>query len=166
MLLTHIEIDKILRMLEETPQYIQTLINDSSAEAVYFKADEHSWSLNENLAHLRACSDIGGKDIRRMLSEHNPTIRYVSPRTHMKKTGYEKLLFVDSFESYQEQRRQLLEILRDLSLEAWKKQATFTGTTRGKYQTVFSYAKRIAEHEHHHFPQIAQVLEMFRNKHV
>jgi hypothetical protein len=157
--LTKLDIDELLGMLEATPDFIQSLVKGVSVKALSIKPDEATWSINEILAHLRACSDVWGKDIQRMLNENHPTMRYISPRTYMKKTGYEKLPFETSFEAYCLQRERLLQTLRKLSIASWGKQGTFTGTTRGKHQTVFSYAKRIADHEHHHFVQFNRVLQ-------
>jgi hypothetical protein len=157
--MTTVDIVKTLGMLEETPRHIQSIVSNVVITMLSIKPDGDTWSINEILAHLRACSDVWGKDTQRMLNENNPTIRYISPRTYMKKTGYEKLPFETSFEAYCLQREQLLYTLGSLSLEAWGKQGTFMGTTRGKHQTVFSYAKRIADHEHHHFAQLKRVLQ-------
>jgi hypothetical protein len=84
---------------------------------------------NEILAHLRACSDVWGKSITRMLNEDNPTMRYVSPRTHMKKTNYAQQAFHDLLELFTHQRNALLEVLKALPTDDWLRQGTFTGTT-------------------------------------
>ena len=159
MSLSQTEIQQTLAMLEETPKHIQVLISTASAKTLTVKPNEDTWSVNEILAHLRACADVWGKGIQRMLNEDNPTIRYVSPRTHMKKTRYEMLAFEDSFRTFREQRKMLFDLLEALSLEGWLKQGIFTGTTRGKHQTVYSYVRRIADHEHHHFTQIKRVIQ-------
>ena len=88
MLLSQDEIQETLAMLGEAPRYIETLAKTVTANALGMKPDRDSWSLREILAHLRTCADIWGKDIRQMLNEDKPTIRYVSPRSFMKKTKY------------------------------------------------------------------------------
>ena len=165
MSLSQTEIQQTLAMLEETPKHIQTLIGTASANILTAKTNEDTWSVNEILAHLRACADVWGQGIQRMLNEDNPTIRYVSPRTYVKKTRYEALAFEGSFRAFREQRIMLLGLLKALPPESWLKQGIFTGTTRGKHQTVYSYARRIADHEHHHFTQIKRVIqEVTRNQ--
>ena len=145
-------------MLSETLEYIEALVSGIDPSVLHIKPEEDSWSMNEILAHLRACADVWGKSITRMLNEDNPTMRYVSPRTHMKKTDYAEQAFHDSFKIFQDQRNTLLEVLKALPIDEWLRRGTFTGTTRGKNQTVYSYARRIAEHEHHHFSQMSHVL--------
>lgn len=149
-----------LAMLAETLDYIETLVSGIDPSALYTKPSVDAWSMNEILAHLRACSDVWEKSITRMLNEDNPTMRYVSPRTHMKKTNYAQQAFHDSLEIFQGQRNMLLAVLKVLSIDEWLRRGTFTGTTRGKHQTVYSYARRIAEHEHHHFSQMSRVLQV------
>ena len=156
----HIQDKEMLAMLAETLDYIQALVSGIDPETLSTKPDADTWSLSEILAHLRACSDVWGKSMMRMLNEDNPTIRYVSPRIYMKKTNYTEQTFHDSFKIFNDQRSTLLVKLRALPTDAWLRQGTFTGTTGGKHQTVYSYARRMAEHEHHHFSQMRRVLQV------
>ena len=151
-------IQETLAMLGEAPRYIAALAKTVTANALTLKPDKDSWSCSEILIHLRACADVWGKDIRRMLKEDRPTIRYVSPRSFMKKTKYAAPSFAESFQEFKAARVSLIELLNSLSQDAWQRQGVFTGTTRGKHQTVFSYARRIADHEQHHFSQFERVL--------
>ena len=41
-----------------------------------------------------------------------------------------------------------------IGLADWSRGATFSGTTRGREQTILSYARRIVEHEREHREQI------------
>jgi hypothetical protein len=76
------------------------------------------------VAHLRACADVWGGSIDRMVAEEHPTIRYVSPRSWIRKTD-----------------------LSRLDTPGWSRRTTFTGITLGREATVLSYATRIADHE-------------------
>jgi len=93
-----------------------------------------------------------------MLSQDHPTLRYVSPRTWLRKTDYPAQEFHISLQAFTRQRDELLKLLTPLTLEDWSHGATFTGTTRGREQTVFSYARRIVDHETQHLDQIEEVL--------
>jgi uncharacterized damage-inducible protein DinB len=79
------ETKETLAMLSETLEYMKALVSGIDPSALHTKPDADTWSMNDILAHLRACSDVWGKSIARMLNEDNPTTRYVSPRTYMKK---------------------------------------------------------------------------------
>jgi hypothetical protein len=57
-------------------------------------------------------------------------------------------------QTFTRQRNDLLKSLKALSLTGWSRGATFTATTKGREQTVFSYAQRIAQHETEHLGQL------------
>jgi hypothetical protein len=61
-------------------------------------------------------------------------------------------------QAFANQRNDLLRSLKPLAIEGWSRGATFTGTVKGHEQTIFSYARRIAEHEAQHLEQIESIL--------
>jgi len=152
------EIDKILTLLEETPRRLTSLTDGLESSQLQIKLDEEAWSANDILAHLRACADIWGKSIIMMLSQDHPTLRYVSPRTWIRKTDYPAQEFHISLQAFTKQRNDLVQSLKTLASEDWSRGATFTGTVRGRDQTVFSCAQRIADHETQHLDQIESIL--------
>jgi hypothetical protein len=152
------EIEHILTMLAEAPRRLVSLTNGLETGRLQTKADAESWSANDILAHLRSCADVWGKSILAMLAQDNPTLRYVSPRTWSKKTNYLEQEFNTSLQAFINQRNDLLAALKPLAIEGWSRAATFTGTTRGRNQTVFTYAQRIADHEMQHLDQLAGIV--------
>jgi hypothetical protein len=127
---------------------------------LHFRPRPDSWSANDILAHLRACADVRGKSVVEMISQDRPRLRYVLPRSWIRKTDYLALEFRESLKAFTDQRRELLRALKGLAIKDWSRSATFTGTTRGREQTVFSYACRIAEHEDKHCGQVEAVLKL------
>jgi hypothetical protein len=123
-----------------------------------FVPSAEDWSANEILAHLRACANVWGKSISLMLVQDHPTLRHISPRGYIKKTNYLSLEFQPSLEVFKAQRQELLQALNGLDAAQWRRGATFTGTTLGREQTIFSQAQRIASHELVHCAQIEQLL--------
>ena len=89
-----------------------------------------------------------------MIQQDQPVLRYVSPRTWIRKTDYLQAEFQQSLKIFTEERAELLALLQSLKAEEWSRGATFTGTTRGREQTVWSYAQRLAQHEDEHCQQI------------
>jgi hypothetical protein len=152
------EINEILSLLAEMPRRLVSMTQGLENARLYSKAEEESWSVNDILAHLRACADVWGKSILAMISQDHPTIRYVSPRTWLRKTDYPAQEFYGSLHAFTEQRNDLLKSLTSLANEDWVREATFTGTTRGREQTIFSYARRIVDHEAQHLDQIERIL--------
>ena len=162
MQLSSAEIDEILTLLGETPRRLTLMTRDLENAQLQGKPNKDAWSVNDILAHLRASADVWGKSIVAMISQDHPTMRYVSPRTWLRKRDYPTQEFHISFQAFARQRDDLLKLLTPLTLEDWSRGATFTGTTRGREQTVFSYARRIIDHETQHLDQIEEVLNVIQ----
>jgi hypothetical protein len=154
------EIESVLKLLAATPRRIASLSRDVEISKLYFRAHPDSWSAHDILAHLRACADVWGKSIVEMITRDHPKLRYISPRSWIRKTDYLELEFRGSLKAFTDQRRELLRALQGLAIKDWSRSATFTATTKGREQTVFSYACRIAEHENKHCDQIEAVLKL------
>ena len=154
------ETESVLRLLADTPRRISSLSRDVEISKLHFRPNPDSWSANDILAHLRACADVWGKSIVEMITRDHPKLRYISPRGWIRKTDYLELEFRGSLKAFTDQRRELLKTLKGLAIKDWSRSATFTATTRGREQTVFNYACRIAEHESKHCDQIEAVLKI------
>jgi DinB superfamily len=90
-----------------------------------------------------------------MLTQDSPTLRYISPRSHIKKTPYLELAFPESFQAYKKQRNELLNTLKELSLEDWSRSAII----RDRPETVFRYTLYLTQHERAHCEQIEELLK-------
>jgi hypothetical protein len=144
----------LLVALMIAPKRFMLLERRLSVVQLNHRASEDDWSVNDVLAHVRACADTWGKSIAAMLERDHPTLRYVSPRSWMKKSGYRELAYRESLRAYIEQRTALVKRLKQLRPEDWQRHALFTGTTRGHDQTVTSYVERITAHELEHCKQL------------
>jgi hypothetical protein len=153
------EIRTVLTLLSETPQRIAEIAHGLSEERLHRRPDVDAWSAQEIVAHLRACADVWGRSIERMLAEDHPTIRYVSPRGWLKKTGFLQQTFHETLQGFSEQRAVLVARLTRSSSNSWTRSATFTGTTLGRTGTVLTYATRIAEHEVRHLDQLRRTVQ-------
>jgi hypothetical protein len=156
--MTSAEIEQVLDSLAATPQRL-ALVSQKLPEAhLSTTGDPKNWSAGDILAHLRACADVWGKSILAMIAQDQPTLRYLSPRTWLKKTDYLGQDFHRSLQAFTEQRTTLLQTLRTLDRADWSRGATFTATVKGREQTILSYAQRIAAHEHEHCEQLYVLL--------
>lgn len=152
------EIAEALAALTATPKAIARLARGRPDALLHRPPGPDAWSARDVVAHLRACADVWGRCIHRMLAETHPTIRYVSPRGWIRKTDFLEQTFHDSLRTFTSDRAALLEALRALGTPDWSRGATFTGTTAGREATVYSYARRIADHELGHVDQIRRAL--------
>ncbi len=148
-------IQDILNILAETPERFAAASQGLTLEQLHHQPDSKSWSMNDILAHLRACADVWGLDIQRMLVDETPTLPAVHPRTRLQETDYPTLNFQVSLNAFTEQRKSLLNTLKGLNSGNWSRSALIGGRT----QTVFSQARRIALHEQGHWEQIQETAQ-------
>lgn len=159
--MTQVDPTSVVALLELTPRRIDSVTLGLSNKDLTWKPSPDSWSVNEVIAHLRACADVWGDSILKILKEDNPTFRYVSPRTWIRKTNYPNSDFQASFLAFRSQREHLLKILQPLDREGWLRRATVKAT-KLREETVLSYALRLAGHEAGHCEQIDRIVEARR----
>ena len=153
------DIDITRKQLAATPRRIAKMSRSVENARLYTVTEEEDWSARDILAHLRACADVWGRSMVIMIQQDHPTLRYVSPRTWIRKTDYLEQEFQQALRAFSKQRAELLSVLTPLDAAGWARPATFTGTTRGRAQTVMSYARRLADHEREHLEQLAVLLK-------
>lgn len=147
-------VDRILALLSEAPQRIEQAAAGLSAGELVKSPGEGEWSARDVLAHLRACADVWGGHIHRILAEDQPAIRGINPRIYIKKTDYAGQDFMKLFRDYERQRAELLAILNDLPPESWLRVARVTAYGQTFEKSVYFYADKMARHERGHVNQI------------
>src|SRR5260370_23854859 len=85
---TLLTIEQVLPLLRDAPTRIAALTADLSPEALQMRSTPEEWSASVVLAHLRACADVWGNCIMRIIAEDRPTWRAGSPRTRINQTEY------------------------------------------------------------------------------
>jgi hypothetical protein len=149
------EIERYLSLLSDTTRRLMKATQGFDDVRLQYKIDKKAWSVNDILAHLRSCADVWGGSIEAMLAEDTPTLPYCHPRQWIKKTNYPDLLFHESFQAFRIQRKNLLNVLNNLSFEDWSRAAII----KHREHTVFSQTRRMALHEDVHCQQIEELLE-------
>jgi len=156
---TSLTIERVLTLLRDVPTRIAVLTTDLSPEALQMRPTPDEWSANEVLAHLRACADVWGNYIMRIIEEDRPTWRAVSPRTWIKQTDYPELAFRPSLRAFTTQRADLLAVLSSLPIDAWERSARVSTVGRVLEPAVLSYAERLVIHEQPHVKQIERLVK-------
>lgn len=146
-------------MLAEAPPRIAARTAGLTREQLHAAPAPGEWSVNDILAHLRACADVWGRTIATMLAQNTPTIRTISPRTWIKKTDYPEQEFHPALHAFTTQRGALLADLEALAPGDWSRAATMTGAGKPFTLTVHSYAQALAEHERPHIKQIERIAQ-------
>lgn len=151
-----VTVEQALGMLAAAPERIATMTEGLSPARLRTPPAPGEWSPNDVLAHLRACADVWGGCIARILAEEHPTLRAIDPRTWMTRTDYPNLPFAESLQAYTTQRAELVATLEPLTAKQWARVATMTGSGRPIDRTVLSFARRLAIHERSHLKQIGR----------
>lgn len=153
--ITRPEIEKYLVMLAGTPGRIETAVSGVNSAALNRVPAGEEWSVNHILAHLRACVDVWGETIERMLAGNEPVLPYVSPRTWIRRTDYYSLDFGTSFSTFKAEREMLVTKLQSLTFEEWRRGAEI----KERRHTIFSQVRRMALHEQVHCEQIETMVK-------
>jgi hypothetical protein len=153
-----LSVSEILRQLREGPRQIEVLTMNLSSADLRRRPMPGEWSINDNLAHLRASADVWGKYLGRIVAEDNPTFTSINPRAHMRKTDYPDLEFAPSFRAFTEQRNALMGMLDALPERGWTRTAIVRVYGEPFEFTVQYYGDKLARHEAVHLPQIEGVV--------
>lgn len=143
-----------LLVLAETPRIWRDVAKGVTEQAARRRPAPDEWSLVELLAHLRACADVWGGSIARILEERRPKIEGMDPRRWMRATNYPELELRRSLRAYLDQRRRLLVTLDALPQRSWDRVGVVGAWGQVYERTVRNYADRLARHERAHHRQI------------
>lgn len=154
--------EQILTILSGTPVRITELTAGLMPAQLRAAPSRGEWSVNEVLAHLRACADVWGECILIILREDHPTLRAVNPRSWIVNTDYPGREFQPSLDAFAVQREDLMGTLRRIAPEAWTRSATVVGAGKPLEWSVHFYAQRMARHERSHIKQIERITAALR----
>lgn len=159
----YLPIDKILTILKETPPRLARLTDGLAPAQLHTAPSAGEWSVNEVLAHLRACDDVwGGYYMMTILAQDNPAIKARNPRTWIKSTDYLEQEFQSSLHAFTKQRKSLLAVLEPLPPQDWARTNTLIGAGKPLQQTLLSHADGLARHERAHLKQIERALNALK----
>jgi hypothetical protein len=127
-------------------------------------APPDEWSISDVFAHLRACQDVLGGYMLRIIREDRPAWRAMSPRTYMRKTDYPDWEFASALEAFARSRTDLIEVLGPLPHEAWQRTATVKVPPNKIFDySVEYYGDWLAAHERTHLKQIRELAMSHQN---
>lgn len=156
-------IEQNLTMLAAAPSRIAGLIEGLSPPQLVTPPEPGEWSARDVLAHLRACSDMWGRYILKILDEDHPSYKAVNPTTWIRSTNYLELEFRPLQKAFTKQRAELLAVLEPLPPEDWSRMATVTGAGKPRERSVREYARWLANHERSHFRQFERIASTLRS---
>jgi hypothetical protein len=156
-------VDQVLALLAHAPTAIAEATADLEPARLRRSPAKGEWSANEVLGHLRSCADVCGGCIAVILTQSQPKIRAINPRTWIKGTNYLELDFHASLDAYAQQRSELMKVLHALTEDEWSLSITVTGAGKTLERTTFFYAHWLATHERAHVKQIERLADEVRS---
>ena len=82
-----LEIGEILKQLAAAQEQIALFAKSLDPELTTSPPAANAWSVNDVLAHLRACADVWGDSIAAMLTGDQPRIKAINPRSLFDRAG-------------------------------------------------------------------------------
>jgi hypothetical protein len=160
---SYLPIEKILDILKETLPRLAAMTAGLTPDQLHTIPAAGEWSVNEVLAHLRACNEVwGGYYMMTILAQDHPTIKAVNPRTWIKNTDYLEQPFSSSLRAFTRQRKRLLAVLEPLPPRDWSRTNTLVGAGKPLQQTLHSHADGLARHERAHIKQIERIVSALK----
>ena len=147
-----------MEILHTTVSRLEELTRGVAQKRLYAVTD-YGWSVNDQLAHLRACHDVLGGNMLRIIREDHPAWKAVNPRTWQQQTDYFEWRFQPAFDAFRAQRAELLDVLERSPAEIWVRTATVAVPPKQihEYSTRY-YGDWMARHERSHLQHIARIL--------
>lgn len=151
--------EQSLVLLRENAARLVSLTRDRSPRSLTISPQPDEWSPRDVLAHVRACCDVWGGNIERILAEEHATFRGVNPRTWLRRTDYPEWPFEKALRAFSAQRRALLRTLTALAPRDWERTAAVMSYGQMSFErSVRSYASQLARHERTHVRQMERAL--------
>ena len=145
--------------LRENASRLAAIVAGVAHERLHTPPAQDEWSPNDVLAHMRACCDVWGGNIEKILASEHATFAGINPRTWIKKTDYPAWEFEAALRAFQDQRAKLLVTLEGLGPAAWERTATVRAYGQTNERSLISYATQLAMHERTHVRQIEKTVE-------
>jgi hypothetical protein len=152
-----LNVEQAMDILRTTVPKLKALVDGVPNDHLY-GVTEYGWSVNEQLAHLRASHDVLGGNMLRIAREDHPAWKG-APGWRNQAT-YSELPFEENLAAFETQRAELLAVYEPMPLAAFERTATVTAPPNKVYEnSALYYADWMARHERSHLRHIGRVLK-------
>jgi len=148
-------VEAIIAALASVPVEIGRLIDGKSAEDLARPAQDGGWGLVEIMPHLRDWEEIIGERVTAILAEDEPALEGHDDSLWAIEHGYRDQDTLAVFEEYAERRNALVERLRDLAADDWRRVGILP--KRGRV-TLHWLMESVCDHDAKHVVQAREVL--------
>jgi hypothetical protein len=156
---TSLTIDQTMDILRSTVPQLEALTHDV-APGTLTAVTDYGWSVAEQLGHLRACHDVLGGNMLRIVREDHPAWKGMSPRTWLLKTDYLTAPFDRAFAAFRAQRAELLAVLEASGADGWARTASVSVPPGKVYEySTLHYGDWMARHERGHLGHMRRIIK-------
>ena len=150
------EIQPAISLLAKTPQILEALLGDLSAELLQWKPKPDRWSISEVLGHLAALEQVYAERVLRMVAEDSPPIRKYDLDGAKAREDYSRGSAGENLAQFTRTRRSTLTMLTGLPAAAGAR----TGV-HSELGTV-TLAHLLNEWANHDLGHLRQIEELYR----
>jgi hypothetical protein len=143
-----------LELLAATPVRVTAATDGVDPPQLQLRTPAEPWSVNDVIAHLRSAADVRARSIAAMSTGERAKIRYVSPRSELRTSGYTDLPFAENLAAFRAGRTTLIDRQVALGPDGWSRGSLI----RDRPETVATYVGYLIEHEASHLDQIESLI--------
>jgi hypothetical protein len=144
-----------VEVLQATPRKIRSLVQGLSDEQLRYKPDEETFSMKENILHLRDLEVEGyGKRLRLILAENLPTLDDIDGTRLARQRRYQSANAVQALDEFCRAREGNIAYLRNMTAFQWNRKALFNGDEI----TLLQLVEKWTEHDQEHLKEMEGLL--------
>jgi DinB superfamily len=143
-------------LLGKTPQLLETLLGDLSAELLDWKPKPDRWCISEVLAHLAALEQVYVERVRRVMAEDSPRLPKYDLDGAKARQEYSRGSADENLEHFTRTRRASLALLAGLPLSACARTAIHSELG------AITLAHLLNEWANHDLGHLRQIEELYR----
>jgi len=149
------DIDLVLDQLERGPRLVLSVICEVPDHLLKRRPSAGVWSAHEHAVHVPAVHPVMMRRLVQILTEPNPVITPYEPSRDEPNDALLKIDLDEAMERLARERGQIIERLKQLTLDEWSKTAE-----HGEYShySVFIMFRHLALHDAHHAYKIEERL--------
>lgn len=140
-------LSELIDLYEQGARELQDVVADITPSAVHTRVAPGKWSIHEVVCHIADFEIINSERIRRVLSEHEPTLFNGDPDDFERALAYDSRNFEEELLLISTLRSQIARILRSVPDAAWQRHGIHS--TDGPL-TLRALIERVTRHIPHH----------------
>lgn len=155
--MSEVELQEIVRFLEETPGQIRQLAARMSGQDLKWKPSAEEFSVVEQVCHLRDLEKEGySARIKKLLTEHQPALPDFDGSRIARERDYNNQDFESAFQEFARSRAENVRLMKTLSPEQLNRSGVLEGVGAITLEKLF---RLMREHDQSHREELSDLRE-------